>query len=73
MIFCTDAQRQTVKKQSQSYPQIYKNTCKKNKVFVNLVMEHLQGISRNQLQVVPLEEDILAISISNKQSGKMSC
>jgi ribonucleotide reductase beta subunit family protein with ferritin-like domain len=47
-----------VKKQSQSYQQIYKNICKKNKVFVNLVMQHIQGISRNQLQVVSLEETI---------------
>jgi putative N-acetylmannosamine-6-phosphate epimerase len=47
-----------VKKLSQSYDQIYKNTCKKNKVFVYLMMQHIQGISRHQLQVVSLEDTI---------------
>jgi hypothetical protein len=47
-----------VKKLSQSYDQIYKNTCKKNKVFVYLVMQHIQGISRHQRQVVCLEDSI---------------
>ena len=47
-----------MKKLSQSYDQIYKNTCKKNKVFVYLVMQHIQGISRHQLQIVSLEETV---------------
>ena len=47
-----------MKKHSQSFDQIYKNTCKKNKVFVYLVMQHIQGISRHQLQVVSLEDTI---------------
>jgi hypothetical protein len=47
-----------VKKHSQSFDQIYKNTCKKNIDFVNLVMQHIQGISRQQLQGVPLEDSI---------------
>jgi transposase len=47
-----------VKKHSQSYQQIYLNTCKKNIDFVYLLMQHIQGISRHQLQVVSLEDSI---------------
>ena len=51
-------QRQTVKKPSQSFHQIYKNTCKKNIVFLSLTMQHITGISRHQLQVSSLEDTI---------------
>ena len=45
-------------KLSEFYDQIYKNTCKKNKDIVYLVMQHILGISRQQLQVGSLKDTI---------------
>jgi hypothetical protein len=47
-----------VKKLSQSFQQIYYKTCKKNKDIVYLLMPHIKGSSRQQLQVVRLEETV---------------
>jgi hypothetical protein len=47
-----------VKKHPQSSEQIYYKTCKKNKDIVCLLMQHIEGISRQQLQVVRLEDPI---------------
>ena len=47
-------------KTSQSVQQIYLKTCKKNRKEVFLSMQHIQGISRNQLQVSSLEDTISA-------------
>jgi hypothetical protein len=47
-----------VKKHSQSSEQIYYKTCKKNKDFVDLMMQHIQAISPQQQQVECLEDPI---------------
>ena len=49
-----------MKKPSQSLQQIYLKTCKKNRKALYLKMQHIQGISRNQLQMSSLEDTISA-------------
>jgi hypothetical protein len=46
-------------KTSQSSQQIYQKVCSKTLFFVLLYMQHIQGISRNQLQIVSLEDKII--------------